>query len=289
MEKIGLMFRIDSKTYYEIIPADSNISFLYDIFEMKTNRSIKKTHCIKIYGKIVDDNSKLQDYNVNHDSTIEAYFSVGKAEKYRDPDNEGEIMFSQLIKDIEYGSGLNDVNIISLMSYNVDISNPTKMILQQLQYPTLKKVLKKLVTIKSKLEGLININIILTDRNFISYNKQFNQNNIFDILLEENNFTPQIDTLLNIKPNTGFMKNAHKYNYRVSKYSIMLQNFKLVNILNVPKSLQKIIQLNFYYVGIIFENIYEHNINNHIIYGFNFSPLKESNLHVVQWTGDKLL
>jgi hypothetical protein len=205
---------------------------------------------------------------------------------------------------------------VSLMSYNVDASNVPKIFLQQLQWPTLKNQLKRLDKIVNDLEGLVNVNIILPDRNFIGYNNMFNPNAITNkeldelidsiadsstitdsnfesvIKLYENNLTTktqQIDKICRIKPNSGFNKNAHEYNYRIRKYSVMLQNFTLKKIFGISHPLEKIVQLNFYYVGIIFENIEFNDPKNSIAYGIDFSPLSLNNLHVHVWTGDKII
>ena len=225
-------------------------------------------------------------------------------------------MFQKLISSIAHDSGSDDINIVSLMSYNVDLSNTQKVFLQQLQWPILRKELKRLDKKINQLEGLINVNIMLPDRNFIGYNNIFNPNALskkdVEKLLEEvgsssqindsnfesiiklinetsNNENPQIDKICNIKINTAFNKNAHEYNYRISKYSTMLQNFKLGKIFQVSESLEKIVQLNFYYVGIIFDNIEYDDPKKFLAYGFDFSPLSLNNLHVHVWTGDKII
>jgi len=316
MEKFNIFFRINGKNYCENVSSGLTIASLYDIVERKTSSNIRQTHVIKINGKIAQDDKFLNDYDVKPDCTFDIHYSPSKAESFRKPDIEGELMFKKLIDKIAYDSGKNDVNIVSLMSYNVDISNSSKVFLQQLQWPILKKQLKKLDAIVNNLDGIINVNIILPDRNFIGYNNMFNPNFnktkdfeefigslassslISDpdfesvIKLYEENLntkTPQIDKFCKIKENSGFNKNAHEYNYRIRKYSIMLQNFGLNKIFDVSKSLQKIIQLNFYYVGIIFENIDYDDPKNFIAYGIDFSPLRFYNLHVHVWTGDKII
>ena len=42
----------------------------------------------------------------------------------------------------------------------------------------------------------------------------------------------------------------------------MLQNFKLKSIFKASEKLERIIQLNFYYVGIIFKNPYMDDVKN---------------------------
>jgi len=317
MEKFNIFFRINGKVYCENVSSCLPIDGLYDIVEKKTLSNVRKTHVIKINGKIANDSNLLNDYNVRPDCTFDIYYSQAKAESNRKPDIEGEHTFNKLISQIAHDSGLHDVNIVSLMSYNVDTTNGKKVFLQQLQYPTLAVQLDKLDKNINKLEGLVNVNIILPDRNFIGYNNNmFNPNSIkkedLDDLLDtfagssgttdlnfesvvrlckENTFTktPQIDKICRIKPNSGFNKNAHEYNYRIGKYSVMLQNFKLKKIFPVSGALEKIVQLNFYYVGIIFENMENNDPKNAIAYGIDFSPLKLYNLHVHVWTGDKII
>jgi hypothetical protein len=223
-------------------------------------------------------------------------------------------MFQKLISNIAHDSGLFDINIISLMSYNVDLSIAKKVFLQQLQWPILNKELSRLDKIYDKLEGLINVNIILPDRNFIGYNSRYNPSfettkKIFksitrgslitDIeidslvkIINENSDTdknPQINSLCGIKLNSAFNKNASEYNYRISKHSVMLQNFKLKKLLSVSEQLEKIIQLNFYYVGVIFTNTDFDEPKDSITYGIDFSQLKPYNLHVHMWTGEKII
>ncbi len=317
MEKFNIFFRINGKVYCENVSSCLPIDGLYDIVERKTSSNVRKTHVIKINGKIANDSNLLNDYNVSPDCTFDIYYSPSKAESYRKPDIEGENMFNKLINQIAHDSGFHDVNIVSLMSYNVDTSNGEKVFLQQLQYPILTEQLARLDKNLDKLEGIVNVNIILPDRNFIGYNNtMFNPNaikkeDLDDILdtfassssitdsnfesvirlCEENTFikTPQIDKICRIKPNSGFNKNAHEYSYRIGKYSVMLDNFKLKKIFPISKALAKIVQLNFYYVGIIFENIEHDDPKNAIAYGIDFSPLKLYNLHVHVWTGDKII
>jgi hypothetical protein len=147
MEKINLFFKINTKIYYEIIPLDSIINSLYDVIEVKSNTELRKTHIFKIYGKILQDNKKISDYNITSNSTIEVLFSHSKCEKNRDPDIEGVMMFKKLVDDIGHNCGMFDVNIVSLMSYNVDMTNKNKILLQQLQWPILGKELKRLDSI----------------------------------------------------------------------------------------------------------------------------------------------
>lgn len=289
MEKINLFFKINTKIYCEIIPKDSTINSLYDIIELKSNTEIRKSHVFKINGKIVQDNKKLTDYNISPNTTIDVQFSLSKCEKNRDPDIEGEMIFNKLVNDIGHNCGIFDVNIVSLMSYNVDMTNINKIFLQQLQWPILGKELKRLDLMSKDLEGLVNINIILPDRNFISYNNNPIASNEDSFLNSSEKINKQIDSICDIKKNTSFTKNAHEYNYRVSKYSVMLQNFKLKKLFEVSSSLQKIVQLNFYYVGIIFEKIEFNNSEKNIVYGFDFTPLKPYNLHVHVWTGEKII
>lgn len=316
MENFNIFFRINGKVYCESVSSCLPIDGLYDIVENKTSLSIRKTHVIKFNGKNLNDKKILNDYNVNSESTFDIQFSPSKAESHRKPDIEGEQMFMKLINRIAHDCGTHDINIVSLMSYNVDVSNVPKIFLQQLQWPTLKTQLKRLDKIVNDLEGLVNVNIILPDRNFIGYNNMFNPNAITNkeldelidsisgsstitdsnfesvIKLYENNLTTktqQIDKICRIKPNSGFNKNAHEYNYRIRKYSVMLQNFTLKKIFGISHPLEKIVQLNFYYVGIIFENIEFNDPKNSIAYGIDFSPLSLNNLHVHVWTGDKII
>ena len=292
MNQINLFLRLNTKTYCGIVPCNTTISSLYEIIESKSNTSVKKTHVLKINGKIAHDDAKLADYNISPDTTIEVQYSLSKADSNRDPDIEGEMMFTKFIKQIAHDSGLNDINIVSLMSYNVDLSNVEKILLQQLQWPTLTKELKRLDKKIEELEGIINVNIIMPDRNFISYNELLNPYvDTSEIFIEKYKgmLTNQIDSLCGIKLNSAFFKNAHEYNYRIGKYSVMLQNFRLKKIFGVSKPLEKIVQLNFYYVGIIFENAIYNNPKKYIAHGFDFSPLSSYNLHVHVWTGDKII
>jgi len=317
MEKFNIFFRINGKNYCENVFSGLSISGLYDVVEKKILTNIRETHIIKINGKILQDNTFLNDYNVTPDSTFDIQYSLSKAESFRKPDIEGELIFKKLLDKIAYESGKNDVNVVSLMSYNVDnYSNTNKLFLQQLQWPTIKKQLKRLDVNVCNLDDIVNVNIILPDRNFIGYNNMFNpnynENKEFNELIEclassslisdtdlesvirlynesSNIKTPQIDEICKIKENKAFNNNAHEYNYRIRKYSIMLENFSLNKIFEVSQSLKKIIQLNFYYVGIIFENIEYNDPKNFIAYGIDFSPLQFYNLHVHVWTGYKII
>ena len=313
MKKINIFFKINNKIYCENVPYNLPIDKLYDIIETKTEIEIRTTHVIKICGKIANDNDILSDYNITPECTLDVYFSMSKAGLFQKPDEEGINMFQKLISNIAHDSGLYDINIVSLWSYNVDLSNIQKIFLQQLQWPVLKKELKRLDKILNELEGLVNVNILLPDRNFIGYNSMYNSNfvnkqNIFASIAEgcslanmdtkslkiinENTDTdknPQINSICGIKLNTAFNKNVHEYNYRISKHSIMLHNFSLKNIFGVSKKLEKIIQLNFYYIGVIFTNIDFDKPKEFITYGIDFSQLSPYNLHVRMWTGDKII
>jgi hypothetical protein len=314
MDKINVFFKINGKVYCDNVPCNLSIDKLYDIIENKIATKIRKTHAIKIHGKIADEKNMLSDYNVTSECTLDVYYSMSKAGLYHKPDVEGISMFQKLISNIAHDSGLFDINIISLMSYNVDLSIAKKVFLQQLQWPILNKELSRLDKIYDKLEGLINVNIILPDRNFIGYNSRYNPSfettkKIFksitrgslitDIeidslvkIINENSDTdknPQINSLCGIKLNSAFNKNASEYNYRISKHSVMLQNFKLKKLLSVSEQLEKIIQLNFYYVGVIFTNTDFDEPKDSITYGIDFSQLKPYNLHVHMWTGEKII
>lgn len=314
MEKINVFFKINGKFYCENIPYNLTIDNLYDIIESKISSKIRKTHVIKIHGQIARENTNLSDYNITPECTLDVFYSISKAGLYEKPDIEGITMFEKLILNLAHDSGLYDINIISLMSYNVDLSNVKKNFLQQLQWPILKKELSKLDKMYKELDGLVNVNILLPDRNFIEYNSMYSPNfeknkknfdsidcsgtisdedvdSLISIINENSNDNPnsQINSLCDIKLNSAFNKNAHEYNYRISKHSIMLQNFKLKKIFGVSHSLEKITQMNFYYVGIIFPNTNLTNLQDLITYGVNFAPLAKYNLHVHMWTGDKIM
>jgi hypothetical protein len=185
--------------------------------------------------------------------------------------------------------------------------------LQQLQWPILKKELNRLDEIYYELDGLIDVNIFLPDRNFIEYNNIYNPNckdkkkehsltggcslNEMDIdtlikTINENldtDINSQINSICKIKINSAFNKNMSEYNYRISKHSIILQNFCLKKIFCVSQKLEKIIQLNFYYVGIIFTNTNFVLQNDYTIADIDFSVLSPYNLHIHMWTGDKIM
>lgn len=314
MEKINVFFKINGKCYCENVAYNLSIDKLYDIIEKKISTKIRKTHTIKIHGKIAEEKCFLSDYTTSPECTLDVYYSMSKAGMYHKPDDEGITMFHKLISNIAYDSGLHDINIVSLMSYNVDLSIAKKVFLQQLQWPTLNKELKRLDKMYDKLEGLVNVNIILPDRNFIGYNSRYNPNfdkikNLFESItcesllsdieidsliriINENSDTdknPQINSLCGIKLNSAFNKNACEYNYRISKHSIMLQNFNLKKIFRVSEQLEKIIQLHFYYVGVIFTDVNFDAPKNFITHGIDFSELSPYNLHVHMWTGDKII
>ncbi len=293
MEKINLYLKLNTKTYYVQVPNNLLIADLYNIIKIKSQTSLQNTHVFKFNGKILQDNKTLEDYDVKTESTFDVSYSQGKINSTRKPDIQGEIMFKRLLDDIALNSGLYDINIISLMSYNVEMSNKEKILLQQLQWPTLTKELMKLDEIINKPDNIINANIILADTNFTTYNKMYNQMaQLSYVELMETNYhktTQQINTMCDIKLNLEFLNNASKYSYRISKHSIMLNEFAFKNIFNVSKSLEKIVQLNFYFVGIIFFNLGYDDPKNNIACGFDFSALSKNNLHVNLWTGDKII
>ena len=60
----------------------------------------------------------------------------------------------------------------------------------------------------------------------------------------------------------------------------MLQNFKLKQLLYASKSVEKIVQLNFYH-AVLFLKMLKMTIGKkYILYGFDFLPLIDYNLHV---------
>lgn len=295
MEKINLFFNVsnkNSKTYCERVCPKTKISDLYDIVESKSTSSLRNTHVFRFNGRPIDDDKTIEDYNICKDSTLYVCFSLSRTRLSTKPDIEGELVFTKFIGQLARDSGVDDINIVSLMSYNVDISNTEKILLQQLQWPTVKAQLAKLDKKINQLEGIVNLNIILPDSNFTNYNKMLSP----DTDLTSLEKTPyaefpnsQIDSICEIKLNSAFTKNAHDYNYRISKYSTMLQNFKLKKLFGASKSLEKIVLINFYYVGIVFTNPHIDNPKKCIASGIDFSPLKPCNLHVHVWTGEKII
>lgn len=281
MALTNIIIKLDSLTCAIYIPIQTSISDLYDIVEKKTNTKIKKTHSLKLNGKVCLDDKLLSDYNISDGIIMYVQYSLCRAENFRDPDLLGEHIYSQFIKDLASQSNQYSINIISLMSYNVDTSNIKKMILQQTQYPTIRKELKKM----SHHAHEININVILTDRNFIEYNKR--ELNCFfpvrDVDLDIE-YTPQIDTLCQIQIDENFLEKSKLYSNRITKYSIPLEKTKIFNLVKIPGLDKSNILLNFYYVGLIFENTT--NIpDKSIYYGIDYSSLVPFNLHVLMWTG----
>ncbi len=295
MEKINLFFNVNnknSKTYCERVCPKTKISDLYDIVESKSTSSLRNTHVFRFNGRSIDEDKTLEDYNICKDSTLHVCFSLSRTRLTAKPDIEGELMFTKFIGQLAHDSGVDDINIVSLMSYNVDISNTEKILLQQLQWPTVKAQLAKLEKKINQLEGIVNLNIILPDSNFTNYNKMLSPDTDFTNLKQNPHVelpNPQIDSICEIKLNSAFTKNAHEYNYRISKYSTMLKNFKLKKLFGASKSLEKIVLINFYYVGIVFTNPHVDNPKKCIASGIDFYPLKPYNLNVCVWTGEKII
>ena len=325
MSDVQIFIYVNNKTICVYVNLNSKSSTIYDIIQSKLNYDISRTHNLYFSGQNMDPNKQLNEYKIIPDSQIKVMYSIGKDLSSRPRDLDGIFAYKKLIKQFERKTSPNDFYIFSLMSYNVcdiDDYNFTagtifaqtqsavrygsssrinegsinKNLYQQLQPDAIVQILNDK---NNKDLDSINLNIILSDSGFISFNEQL-VNSYNNYRIEYQKQSVQIDRIFGLIPSPSYLKTylnvktnklQNKYANRVIKFycsdsskADIMKYFELEDV-NIIKK----INFTFYYVGIHYPSFdIKLLINSTRVYGINYSNIFR-NLYVNMWTGEFLL
>jgi hypothetical protein len=279
---IHIFIKLENTNYSHTFYQDNFMYEIYGICEAKCKYVIRKNHNITYKGKPIRDELTFGDYNIKDNDTICVVFSVGKDNIAKPQDIEGLKEYQQLVDSL-LKERTDDVwHIFSKMSYNVCNDCSKKELIQQLQPETIKHI----IISKFSFEHL-EINIILSDNEFIDYNKRIF--NLFSIFSGPR----QINEML-------YLSSPEKISNRIIKFSTNVQsNDKLKSYLADEQGItnqginkkyleNSNIKINFYFVGVSLNlNCKESDITVNNCYGIDFSRLR--NYYVNMWTGVPLI